>query len=29
MYFHRDQLELHLFLEKIKTGELFSSFQRR
>ena len=29
MYFHRDQLELNLFLEKIKTGELFSSFQRR
>jgi hypothetical protein len=29
MYFHRDQLELNLFLEKIKTGELFQSFQRR
>jgi thymidylate synthase len=29
MYFHRDQLELDLFLEKIKTGELFQSFQRR
>lgn len=29
MYFHRDQLELNLFLEKIKTGELFSSFQKR
>jgi len=29
MYFHRDQLELNLFLEKIKTGELFRSFQRR
>ncbi|MDD1723968.1 MAG: hypothetical protein LUQ07_02430, partial [Methanospirillum sp.] len=29
MYFHRDQLELNLFLEKIKTGELFRSFQQR
>jgi len=29
MYFHRDQMELKLFLEKIKTGELFQSFQRR
>ena len=29
MYFHRDQLELNLFLEKIKTGELFKSFQKR
>lgn len=29
MYFHRDQLELNLFLEKIKTGELFQSFQKR
>lgn len=29
MYFHRDQLELNLFLEKIKTGELFRSFQKR
>ncbi|MDD3573858.1 thymidylate synthase [Methanospirillum sp.] len=29
MYYHRDQLELNLFLDKIKTGELFQSFQRR
>ena len=29
MYFHRDQLELNIFLEKIKTGELFRSFQKR
>lgn len=29
MYFHRDQLELNLFIEKIKTGELFRTFQKR
>lgn len=29
MYFHRDQLELNIFLDKIKTGELFRSFQKR